>query len=82
MAGRGSKPGERRGGRKAGTPNKMTQSAREAFQFAFDKLGGAKGLAEWGLTNKTEFYKLYGKSIPLTVDGQMGVSLTFKEDLT
>jgi hypothetical protein len=28
---RGSKPGERRGGRKAGTPNKATANAREAF---------------------------------------------------
>lgn len=29
-SGRGSKPGERRGGRKAGTPNKATASIREA----------------------------------------------------
>lgn len=28
---RGSKPGERRGGRQAGTPNKVTVNAREAF---------------------------------------------------
>ncbi len=28
---RGSKPGERRGGRSSGTPNKATKTAREAF---------------------------------------------------
>lgn len=29
MAGRGSRPGERRGGRKKGTPNKVTRKRRE-----------------------------------------------------
>lgn len=29
MAGQGSKPGERRGGRKAGTPNKLTNGLKE-----------------------------------------------------
>lgn len=32
MARRGSKPGERRGGRKAGTPNKVTADVRAAAQ--------------------------------------------------
>ncbi len=32
MSGGGSKPGERRGGRKAGTPNKNTQETRERFR--------------------------------------------------
>jgi hypothetical protein len=35
---RGSKPGERRGGRKKGTPNKVTSVAREAFLATFDNL--------------------------------------------
>jgi len=32
MAGRGSQPGERRGGRRKGTPNKVTAEIREAAQ--------------------------------------------------
>lgn len=32
MAGGGSKPGERRGGRKKGTPNKVTADVRELAQ--------------------------------------------------
>lgn len=32
MAGRGSKPGERRGGRKPGTPNKVTADVRALAQ--------------------------------------------------
>ena len=35
---RGSKPGERRGGRKKGTPNKVTATLREAFQAHEKKL--------------------------------------------
>lgn len=33
---RGSKPGERRGGRKPGVPNKATTNAREAFARLVD----------------------------------------------
>ena len=34
MAGGGSKPGERRGGRKRGTPNKQSAEMRDAIQRA------------------------------------------------
>lgn len=41
----GSKPGERRGGRKKGTPNKATANAREAFaQLVEGNVGRAQ---EW-----------------------------------
>lgn len=35
---RGSKPGERRGGRKKGTPNKVTKETREVFKRILDNL--------------------------------------------
>jgi hypothetical protein len=41
MAGRGSKPGERRGGRQAGTPNKATAEVKELAQTH-----GAKAIEE------------------------------------
>lgn len=52
-------------GRRKGVPNKMTQSAKEAFQQAFDSLGGAKNLATWARDNETEFYKIYSRLIPV-----------------
>ena len=56
-------------GRPAGTPNKVTQSMREAYREAFDKVGGAEALAEWGMQekNRTAFYQLTAKLIPLQI---------------
>ena len=42
---RGSRPGERRGGRKIGAPNKFTGDAREAFKMVYD--GRIKDLDRW-----------------------------------
>lgn len=58
------------GGSRKGKPNKTTLAAREAFQAAFDKMGGARKLQEWGETNRTEFYKLYGRLIPIDVNAK------------
>lgn len=68
----------RYGGRKKGVPNKLTQSAKEAFQFAFTKIGGAEDLASWALENKTEFYKLFARLIPTEVEGGVDNTLTIK----
>ena len=54
------------GGRQKGTPNKLTKSAREAFQHAFDALGGAEALTDWAQKQPSEFYRLYGRLIPAT----------------
>lgn len=61
---KGSRPGERRGGRKKGTPNKVTATIKEALTTAFEKLGGTQSLVSWGQANPTEFYKLWGKLAP------------------
>ena len=39
MPGGGSKPGERRGGRKKGTPNKRTAKAAKTIQETIDRIG-------------------------------------------
>lgn len=64
---RGSKPGERRGGRKAGTPNKLTASNKARLEEAFRRMGDVNGLVEWAKDTPTEFYKLWGKLIPADV---------------
>lgn len=62
------------GGRQKGTPNKATVAAREAFQLAFDEIGGGKALASWASANPTEFYKLYGRLIPVDVNAKSELS--------
>lgn len=42
---RGSKPGERRGGRKKGVPNKVTAEARDAFKAIYE--GRIEDLDRW-----------------------------------
>ena len=61
------KPRPKNAGRKAGTPNKVTAAGREAFQLAFQGLGGVPHLIEWARDNETEFYKLFSKTIPLDI---------------
>jgi hypothetical protein len=51
-------------GRKRGNPNKLTKSAKEAFELAFEGLGGVDGLIAWGLKHRTQFYRLYARLIP------------------
>jgi hypothetical protein len=77
----GPPPGVRHGGRQKGTPNKLTVNAREAFQHAFDEMGGPAQLAAWARMNETEFYKLFARLIPVQQehsgkDGQPLVILT------
>jgi hypothetical protein len=67
MATKGRAGGKKTGGRKAGVPNKVTASMRQAWQDAFDSLGGVPALVKWGRAEPTEFYKLAAKLIPLDI---------------
>jgi len=70
--------GHKLSGSRKGRPNKFTASIKEAFLIAFDNMGGAQGLTEWGKKNQTEFYRLCSKLIPVEVTGKDGAEL-FKE---
>lgn len=69
---RGSKPGERRGGRKKGTPNKLGKAAKEVIAEAADRLGGVDRLVEWAeedTKNEGAFWAtIYPKLLPLQMD--------------
>lgn len=57
-------------GRKKGVPNRITRSAKEAYAFAFDELGGAERLRDWAESspeNLREFYRIHSKLIPIDV---------------
>lgn len=68
---RGAKPGERRGGRAKGVPNKMP-TIRAAFETAFHALQKAPdksyALVKWAMESPSEFYKLAARLIPTTME--------------
>lgn len=80
---RPSRPGERRGGRAKGTPNKTTKAAKEVIAEAFDRIGGTAALVEWAKLNgdnRKAFYTIiWPKIIPLTVGGDADNPLTIIE---
>jgi hypothetical protein len=57
------------GGRQKGTPNKTTVKVKEAFEAAFQELGGVEALVTWGKAERSEFYKLYAKLLPVQITG-------------
>ena len=65
----------RTGGRQKGTPNKNTLAAKEAFQIAFDDMGGASALAKWAQENQSDFYKLYSRLIPMDTNISGSITL-------
>lgn len=67
-----AKPPNAGKGRAKGVPNKLTKSAREAFQRAFDDTGGFESLSTWAKNNRTDFYKLYARLIPVEHVGAGG----------
>ncbi len=71
-AAKGTRPPNAGKGRPRGIPNKTTASAREAFALAFDKAGGYAELTAWAKANRTEFYKLYARLIPVEHVGAGG----------
>ncbi|KTS10264.1 hypothetical protein SB2_06870 [Methylobacterium radiotolerans] len=71
---RGSKPGERRGGRQKGTPNKVTGLLKDAILQAAEAAGGEAGLVGYLTIQATEnpagFMTLLGKVLPMQVTGE------------
>jgi hypothetical protein len=65
-------------GRKKGVPNRLTTAAREAFQMAFEGLGGVPALTQWAQENPTDFYKLFARLIPVEVTGKDGGPVVFQ----
>ena len=69
---RGSKPGERRGGRTKGTPNKVTAALKEVILTALhnaDEDGGVGYLTKQATQNPAAFMALVGKVLPMTIAG-------------
>lgn len=74
------------GGRPKGAVNKTTAKAKEAFQLAFERLGGIDRLVLWANgdpDNLRVFYSLYSKLIPVDVqtDGEKVNALTITREI-
>lgn len=74
----GSKKGERRGGRKKGTPNKVTAEVKAILRNAFEDIGGQRIFDEWATNNLTEFYKLWAKMLPTEIKADVNAEVKFK----
>lgn len=63
--------GRKTGGRKKGTPNALTQSAKDAIAQVANGLGGADGMLRWAKAdeaNERVFWgTIYPKLLPLQV---------------
>jgi len=80
MAGRGSKPGEHRGGRRKGVPNKNTSALKDAILRAAELVGsdgkGTDGLVGYLVSvakaDTKAFAGLLGKVLPTQLSGSGG----------
>lgn len=69
----GRKPGTvKTGGRKAGTPNKLTQELKGMILMALDDAGGIGYLARTAESHPGAFLTLVGKVLPMQVTGEGG----------
>lgn len=84
MAGKGSKPGERRGGRQKGTPN-VLPDLRAITLKALMRAGGVDYLTAQAVANPGPFLGLLGKVMPreshLELTGELRVRAEVRRDL-
>jgi len=68
---RGAMPGERRGGRQAGTPNKIPKALKEMILEALDGAGGVSYLQQQAEKSPGAFLTLVGKILPKDVRAEV-----------
>ena len=57
--------GNLRPGRPKGAKNIAGKTAKENIIAVFTRIGGTAEMAKWAKANQTEFYKLYGRLVPV-----------------
>jgi hypothetical protein len=60
-------------GRPKGCKDKIGRQAKENIIEVFEKIGSIKGMVKWAKANRTDFYKLYARLIPVTVQAAVDV---------
>ncbi len=51
-------------GRPKGSRNRLNTDIKEAFDIAFQGIGGAEALTEWARSHKSSFFKIYATMQP------------------
>lgn len=73
------KKGKRKtGGRKKGVKNATTIASREAMLAAFAEMGGVESLVNWARRHKTEFYRLWSKTLPREINAEFAGTINLK----
>jgi hypothetical protein len=67
-------------GKPKGTTNHISRLAKENIEDVFGMVGGLQGMADWAKENRTAFYGIYAKLLPLQLTGAGGGSI--KTELT
>jgi len=72
-------------GRPKGAKNKATRQLKEILHKVYTGIGGDTAFVTWARANRTEFYKLFTKQLPLDAraaagDGSIHIHIA-KEDL-
>ena len=70
------------GGRKAGTPNKVSNIVPDNVIAVFDEIGGNEAMAEWAKDNRTEYYRLWSKLLPKQINSDISTEPNSPEPLT
>lgn len=79
---RGSRPGERRGGRAKGTPNATTYAVKEAIEQAFAGIGGVPALIEWARANPELFYsRVWTRILPREITADVHADVTTRTEV-
>lgn len=68
--------GKKTGGRKKGTPNKVSGDLRSMITEALTNVGGVRYLQEQADENPAAFMSLIGKALPKDVNVAGGISVT------
>lgn len=71
----GNRKRRKTGGRKLGTPNKLTAEIKTAILNAFESVGGESYLERVAKKHPQVFCALLGKVLPLQVTGEGGGAL-------
>lgn len=74
---KGDRPGAeknfkgKKGGRPKGSPDRISRTAKENIIAVFDGVGGITAMINWAKRNRTEFYKLYARLVPIDVTARV-----------
>jgi hypothetical protein len=72
------KDGTKTGGRRKGTPNKLTSQVKDMILQALSDAGGVEYLKEQATKSPAAFLSLVGKVLPLQITGEGGGAVVIK----